>query len=118
MPAWPASLPQDPLLDGFTAEAPDNLEESEMDAGPPRTRRRFTAVEEAMTVSFLFSRAQLNTFRAWLKNDIAGGALPYDWEHPIDNVPCRVRIPKGSLPTYEKLGTNVWRVSFAIRVLP
>ncbi len=42
-PVWPPSLPQRPLAQGFSEQAPDTLIRTQMEAGPPKVRRRFTA---------------------------------------------------------------------------
>ncbi|QLH37711.1 MAG: hypothetical protein HWD60_00095 [Defluviicoccus sp.] len=40
---WPSSLPQKPLVDGFSETAPNLVVRSPMDVGPAKVRRRATA---------------------------------------------------------------------------
>lgn len=92
MPTWPATLPQRPLADGFEETGRDGVLRTRMDAGPPKTRRRTTAGSSRMRCTFRLTTAQRATFVTFVESDLAGGALAYDWLHPVTDSPIKVQI--------------------------
>jgi len=76
---WPASLPQSYLLLGGSETAPNLILRTQMDAGPAKTRKRFTAGVRQMRVQWLMSRSQKDTFDAFYRVTLGGGALPFDY---------------------------------------
>ena len=117
MPAWPASLPQRPLADGFRETPPTLVARSQTDLGPPRVRRRATAGVTRVALAFRFSNAQLATFRAFLDQDLQNRALAFQWAHPITGVAGSWRI--ADEPVYEPIAGGIaWRVSMSWELLP
>jgi hypothetical protein len=76
---WPASLPQSYLLIGQTEQAPNLMLRTQMDAGPAKTRKRFTAGVRMLRVRWLMTRAQKDTFDAFYRETLGGGALRFDY---------------------------------------
>ncbi len=89
---WPATLPQEPLVDGFSGTIQDTLIRTSMDAGPEKTRRRFTAASEYYTVSWVMTDAQFTTFRSFFKDTIADGSIEFEMNHPITGETVLVRF--------------------------
>ncbi|MDG4603751.1 MAG: hypothetical protein P9C48_14435 [Defluviicoccus sp.] len=117
MPAWPASLPQRPLADGFRETPPDLIVRSQTDLGSPRVRRRATAGVTRVALAFRFSRTQLATFRTFLHADLQDRALAFQWTHPITGVAGSWRIAEA--PVIEPIaGGTAWRVSMSWELLP
>ncbi len=83
MPAWPASLPQNPLKAGFVEEGPDGLLFSEMDAGPAKARRRFTSGTRIFKMSVKVTKAQYDTLDLFFETTLVLGSVPFTWVHPI-----------------------------------
>lgn len=98
MPAWPASLPQYVLVDGYGEEPPELLVESPMEAGPATTRRRFTAGESRIACRIAVTGAQKTALETFFKDELKSGAVPFDWVHPVsrDAVVMRLRRPSFS----------------------
>lgn len=118
MPTWPASLPQKPLVDGYSEEPKSRVLRSQMDAGPPKTRQRFTAGVTDIPVNMTLSIAQLATFEAWFNADIQGGSLPFDMSHPrADEVVSMMIVPPYQLNPVG-VGDQYWRLSMALEVQP
>ena len=96
---WPASLPARLLANpGATEQPPDVVLETQMDAGPPKARRRYTAGFRIVQGSLALTRAQYATLDDFYVNTLQGGALPFDWIHPITSAPVTVRfmpLPNG-----------------------
>jgi hypothetical protein len=70
------------------------------------------------TLSFsLRGLAAFTTFENWFDNDLANGALPYIWRHPLSQ---QVRRWKFAPPTFrhENIGADFVRVSFQAMQLP
>jgi hypothetical protein len=75
MAAWPDTLPK-PLLNGYGMEPQDAVIKTNMEAGPKRYRKRFTAVPYDLELSFVMTAAQMAIFKDFWHNQINLGA---DW---------------------------------------
>lgn len=99
MPTWPATLPQAPLADGYHEGGPGGLLVREPDAGPPEVRRRSTAGRQPIAAQYAVTAAQLATFELFVRDDLAGGALAFDWPHPrLGPVSVRIAVSAGEPP--------------------
>lgn len=78
VPTWPAGLPQYFIVRGYAEGLPDNVLRSESDIGPAKTRRRSSAAPWPVSGTILATQAQYETFRAFVANDLAAGALPFN----------------------------------------
>lgn len=116
MPTWPESLPQEPGADGFQETAPNLVVRTQMDAGPPKVRRRFTAGVRTFAMRFVLSEDQVDTLDAFFIEDCAGGAIPFDWKHPRTNAPASFRFVEP--PTYTSLGGDCWSANVSVELLP
>ncbi|MBS8228356.1 hypothetical protein [Vannielia litorea] len=81
-PTWPTSLPQLPLANGLTAEMRDTRESFEPQRGPSISRPGFTADLKQFQVSFSLDLAQLATFEAFVRDDLARGSLKFGMRDP------------------------------------
>ena len=115
MPAWPASLPQRPLIDGYRETPPDLVVRTVMDVGPAKVRRRATAGITRLQMVFRLTAGQLTTFRNWLRNDLQDRALSFTWLHPVTGAAGNFRIVDP--PQYEPAGPS-WRISLVMEMLP
>lgn len=119
MATWPVSLPVAPLLDGFSYQPANTLVVSEMDAGLPKVRRRFTAGPDMASASWLLTAAQFETFRSFFTTDLAGGALSFTAEHPLPPyATATIRFDPTQMPTFTPLGNGEWKVDAQIMILP
>lgn len=85
--AWPATLPQHPLRDGFTEQRQPNVVAFKPDVGPPKTSRRSTAAGTLTAASFILTPAQKADFEEFYEATLADGTLPFLWDHPQTAVP-------------------------------
>lgn len=67
MAAYPSTLPI-PLLSGYGLQPVSQAIETDMEVGASRMRRRTSAVNEKISVSFKYSDAQMATFRTWFNS--------------------------------------------------
>ncbi|WP_069383956.1 hypothetical protein [Halomonas caseinilytica] len=116
MPTWPASLPQHPLIKEYAETPQSNVIRSQMDVGPAKTRRRSTATTTDAEVVYLLTGPQRQTFLDWLNNDIAGGALPFDWPRPRAGVESV--LIKGDPPYNMEPAGQKWRLSMTLEIQP
>jgi hypothetical protein len=90
---WPSGLPlrflQDP---GATEQPPDIVLETTMDAGPPKARRRYTAGYRMVSGSLALTHAQRAVLDDFYITTLQGGALTFDWIHPITAQPATMRF--------------------------
>jgi len=112
MPEWPATLPQEPP--GETETAPDLAVRTEMDAGPPKMRRRFTAGVRRFSREMILTAAQVEILDAFYL-DTLKSTLSFDWTHPRAgaNVTYRFTGP----PAYTTYEGN-YKVTLPLEILP
>jgi hypothetical protein len=79
---WPEVLPQYLQVSGFSEQLADQLIRTQMDAGPAKARRRFTAAPRPLTGDIIVTAAQLAFFRTWYASVIMGGSLRFGWVEP------------------------------------
>lgn len=80
---WPSILPQYLQVSGYSEALANQLLRSEMDAGPAKARRRFTAATRPVTGDIVVTQEQLAFFRYWFANVIYGGSLRFGWVDPF-----------------------------------
>jgi hypothetical protein len=80
---WPATLPPRPLADGYSLKFGNGAVRTNMDSGPPKVRKRFTAAVEPVGMVFRLTRAQVAILRAFYRDDCAYGAIPFQLVEPI-----------------------------------
>ena len=71
--SWPSRLPL-PTFEGMSVEPQDACLRTEMEAGPARTRRRFTQVPTRIPVRWRFGPVDFATFEAWFRLKLGDGA--------------------------------------------
>jgi hypothetical protein len=117
MPAWPGTLPTAPEGPGYQEQAPNVSIRTEMDAGPPKLRRRYTAGIRTFTFSWLLSKTQVATLDTFFVTTLQGGSLSFDGlNHPRTGAATTWRFV--APPTYSYLGPDAWRCQTQVEVLP
>ena len=116
MPSWPSALPQTLLVEGFQEEFPNTVLRTEMDAGPQEQRRRFTAAVTPIAGSLDLTKAELATLRTFFLDDTKGGAVPFDWTHPVTDQPAWVRF--AAPPSIRAAAPDGYRVALNLEILP
>lgn len=117
MATWPASLPTAPEGPGYNEAAPNTLIRTQMDAGPPKVRQKFTAGVRTFTMSWMLTKAQVATLDAFYLTTCEGGSLSFDGlAHPRTQAAADFRFI--APPAYAYLGPDVWRAQTQLEVLP
>lgn len=80
MPAWP--LDDLILQEGYDEAFPDNVVRFGTDTGPGKRRPRSTTAPTPISCLKPLTLADTLTLDSFFKNDLAQGALTFDWKHP------------------------------------
>ncbi|MDD5028907.1 MAG: hypothetical protein PHH58_05290 [Rhodoferax sp.] len=116
MAVWPSTLPL-PRASGYKVKPVDPIVRTEMEAGAPRARRRTTARNDRVSVSWIMQDAQVAIFRAWLDTDCAGGAAWFSTNLALATggiVPVQARV--SNEPVYEHQTALRWLVAAELEV--
>lgn len=115
---WPASLPQQPLYDGYQEQAPNLVIRSQMDAGPPKIRQRFTAGIRTFAMRLALTKAQVATLDTFFVTTAAGGSIAFEWVHPRTGATVNYRFVVPPQPKYHADADDVWWAELALEILP
>ncbi|MGY3265796.1 hypothetical protein [Lysobacter sp. HA35] len=115
--AWPSTLPQTPLMDGVSYVPWRNAVRTDMDAGVPKTRRRFTAVGDDVRLAILIDRTQCDTLDTFYQVTLKT-VLPFTWKHfrKAGYPTCDYRFK--SPPQFTPAGGTLWRAELELERLP
>lgn len=129
MPTWPGTLPTTLPL-GTLEDAEDNTVSTQMDQGPRKIRKRFTAVTKTITPPpgrFIFTKAQRDTLLTFFDTTLQSGTLSFTWvstgptpEYDTDTT-TKFRIIQRPQITSVVSGADsqrLYRVSMHLEVLP
>lgn len=117
MATWPATLPQVLQVTGFEEKLGATSIRTQMDAGPAKQRRRFTAAPRAITGSITVDSDGWDDFREFYEDTLEGGALSFDWVEPgTESTPATFRFT--APPSRTAFGGDVWIVSMQLEILP
>lgn len=116
MSAWPGSLPQQFEQDGYQEAFPKATIRTEMDVGPAKLRKRYTAAIKPFTGQMFMTPDQVEDLETFYETTTAYGSLAFDWEHPRTGaaVSCRFVGP----PQLEAVEGGDFKVMIEIEVLP
>jgi chitodextrinase len=119
---WPTSLPSVfQAQPGAVETAPDMMLETQMDAGPPKARRRFTAAPRPVTGTLVLTQAQRATLDSFYVNTLQGGVLPFEWTHPMTGAIVVYRFVKQNGLKYrmdQPAGVNLIYADLQLRIMP
>lgn len=118
MATWPATLPSTFLLDGFTESAPDNVIASEMETGPPKTRRRASASIRRISAQLVMTSCQVGIHDTFFTDTLYDGAEAFDHVDPRTTAAASFLYEPHSPPVYAALGGDDWRVTINLIKMP
>lgn len=123
-PPWPTSLPdiQYPAPDsGYQRQAVDPVLSTAMDVGPPKERRRSSAVHETVSLRVDMDEDQLATVRDFYESTLQR-VNPFDWIDHYDRTTATYVFtakPQGTpLGLDETTGKYWWSVQLQLRMVP
>lgn len=116
MASWPATLPDQPLQNGYKESPPNLVIRTEMDAGPAKVRRAMTSNVRQISCHMILTSEQLDTFEDFFIDDCASGATRFTWTHPRTGTSADFRFV--GQPVYEPLSGTDWDVTFELELMP
>lgn len=116
MPSWPGTLPSKPLEEAFKETAPNMVVRTQMDAGPAKIRRRFTAAPRPMTMQFSLTSTQVAALDTFYVTTLTGGADEFDWNDPRTNSSESFRFL--APPEYTPAGGDNWTATVSLELMP
>lgn len=120
MPVWPVSLPQKQFI-GLSEQREDARVRTEMDAGPAKMRRRFTAASRLFSIPIALDGQQRQDFDTFYITTLQEGVLSFDWEDPVNDATVTFRFrepPELRLIVGGTTTTRRWRGVIALEILP
>ncbi len=115
---WPASLPQRPLVNGYSDGIGDGRVEYAPDTGPTLTRRRSTATPSPLTVAFEMTRDQVDALQVFVATNLLGGSLPFNFPAINEAGTYVVKFQKQGLPKWTALGGDYYNVTMSLWKMP
>jgi len=100
---------------------PNNLLRSSPETGPAKVRRRGNARPCVIQANYVMTEEELSIFRAFAMDTLAGGAICFDWPHPVLNRTVRARLVANGdgLYTESFFGSTLeWQVALTIEYWP
>lgn len=122
MATFPTTLPQ-PLISGYKINPKDQTVRTDMDTGTARVRRQTTDRGDHVTVKWLVTDAQLDTFRTWFDgttaSDAQGGAAWFTITLNLGNTGQESASARFAGPYIVEpaTSTDMWYISARLEVL-
>ncbi len=113
---WPVDLPDLTILQGFKETLPKLVIRTPMDAGPAKRRRRFTTNVTPISLTMALTIAEYEIFTDFFVNTTAGGALSFDWVHPVTGSP--ITFAFADEPDISADGPQTLRVTMKLEIQP
>ena len=106
---WPSTLPQKFEQDGYSEDLADNTIRSEVDVGPAKVRKRYTAGVDVVSGKMHLTADQVDTLKTFYRTDTEGGSLKFNFDHPTENktMECRFTKPPGIVPLAHEFEGNI-----------
>ena len=79
---WPETLPNTLLMEGLEAKRSSNVVRTKMDAGPNKTRRRYTATTKNFTGKILLNKGQREELEQFYRIALADGVHRFNFTDP------------------------------------
>lgn len=116
--AWPATLPPLAELDGYTETPPDLALRSSVEAGPAKTRPRYSTGPTRLSGRLLLTAAQAEALRSFFVTATKGGVLAFDAPQPRTQAAARFRFLRSPELAHLAEGGGLWRASLELEELP
>lgn len=117
MATWPPELPDNLLVAGYRRQLGKQTLRTEMDAGPAKQRRRFSAVAVQVSGALFLSKEQAQALETFYVDTLLGGAEAFEWKHPVTGAIVQYRF----VEPYEEIalsGNNLFRATLSLEILP
>lgn len=118
IPKWPETLPQKLLIDGYNQAAANTVIRSQMDTGPAKQRRRFSAGVIPLGGRLILDETEMDTLRMFYDDTLLGGSLRFRWYNPIEGYEQTAQLRFISPITWTTYGAGLFNVALSLEVMP
>lgn len=117
---WPTTLPDAPLVDGYSEALPDNTIRTGMDAKIAKVRKRGACAPVQFKVSMVLDATERAALRTFLNTTTDDGSIRFEWTHPdtAATIECRFVPSGGKMITFSKPDGEYQFASFVLEVMP
>lgn len=121
--AWPSSVPECFEKNSYNYRPQNALIRTDMDTGPPKVRRRFTAITKDHSGTIIMDTTEKESFETWFYTTAGFGSEEFTITNPqddADTITCRFKSGNGE-PLYnikQNGGTLDWEIQFTMEELP
>lgn len=117
MTDWPPTLPQRFLASDYSDALPDNVIKTQMDAGPPKRRRKTTANIRMISGSMIMTTDQWEDLVDFFQNTIKEAA-PFNLPEPGNDAVGILVVVFSTPPQRQYFSPGRWNVSLRFEVQP
>ena len=115
MANWPTTIPT--CQANYSEVRMDGTLRSQMETGPAKTRRRFTATPVFLSLNYLLNAAQVETLDDFYANITLQGSERFGFTHPRRQVPVQARF-MGPPEFSASDGGLLYRAAVNLEILP
>jgi len=113
-PIWPTSLPQSPLIEGYSNIPQDSVMRSPMD-GYTKQRNKYTAVMSDVTESYLMSQVQYAVFKDFFRSTLKNGSTDFIKNNPETGLGATYRMSGTYSPSFNGV---TFKVKLKMEMVP
>ncbi|WP_341249064.1 hypothetical protein [Cupriavidus pauculus] len=113
-PTFPSYMPL-PTAAAFQQTPDYGVLVTEMESGPDKQRPRNTRAIVSRTMQFVVASLTVrNDFENWVRDDLAGGTLWFNWNDPLTGTTKLARIVGGRVEYAAVARRQIWTVKFTL----
>lgn len=117
MVSWPSLLPQKLHQQGFSISEKQGVIRSEVETGKPNQRLRTTAGPQEFTGRMYLNKGQYAELLKFWTNETAGGAVAFEWVHPVTQQPATIRFKADNPPSIQPIAGDLFNVSLTLEII-
>ena len=115
-PLWPASLPQKPLMSGFSETMPNLVVRSQTDTGPAKMRIRSTAMASPIIGRMLMTGTQIGLLETFGRSTLVEWTSVFDFTDPVTRTTIQARFVE--VPSWTHVSGNYFSVQLSLEEVP
>lgn len=117
IPAWPNTLPQRLLVNGFDESPADALLRSNMEAGPAKQRRRSAAGSRTVNGKLVLTSTELADLLTFFNTTLLNGSLRFSWVEPRDGTTAN-EMRFTAVPSFTAINGYLYDVTLPMEIMP
>lgn len=114
---WPSNLPQSPQWREYGETQQQNSIRTDLDAGPPKTRLRFTAVSRFYEIKLNLTSSEVDVLIDFYNNDCNFGNTVFEWKD-FRNGTLGIEYRFLAIPNYKADSPTDYNTTFRVERLP